>query len=109
MSHTDKIEYEVDQRDDGTFHITGPNDMELLIVPAKTEAQRQESKRLDWLLLHCSANIDSEANGRCYISAWLSADAPGNDRGASSHFVSYGKTHRECIDNFLAGNISRGD
>ena len=31
MNHSDHIEYEVDQREGGTFHVTGPNDMDLLI------------------------------------------------------------------------------
>ena len=108
MNHSDHIEYEVDQRDDGTFHVTGPNDMDLLIVPAKTDAQRQESARLDWLLLHNSAEADKDSRG-CYIVAWLSDGAPGNKQGPSGRFVSSGVTHRECIDRFLSGDIRRID
>lgn len=108
MSHSDNLEYEVDQRDDGTFHVTGPNDMELLIVPAKTDAQRQESARLDWLLLHNSAEVDRDSRG-CYIVARVSDGALGNEQGPSGRFVSTGATHRECIDRFLYGDIKRID
>ena len=109
MKHTDQLEYEVDQRDDGPFHVTGPNDMELLIVPAKTDAQRQESARLDWLIRNSGAQFSEFSMGDKCITMWICHSEPGNETGHGANYIARGSSYRECIDCFLSGDIKRVD
>jgi len=109
MNHTDQLEYEVDQRDDGTFHVTGPNDMELLIVPAKTAAQHQESARLDWLIRNNGAQFAEFSMGDKCITTWICTSEPGNESGHGANYIARGASYRECIDRFLSGDIKRAD
>jgi hypothetical protein len=109
MNHTDQIEYEVDQRDDGTFLVTGTNGMELLIVPAKTDAQRQESARLDWLMRNNGAQFSEFSMGDKCITMWICHSEPGNEMGHGGNYIARGKSYRECIDHFLSGDIKRID
>lgn len=64
-----------------------------------------DSQRLDWLL---SAEPRAEVDGiGHFISVWLpESKAPD---GVAGYFVTRGASHRECIDKFLRGDITRVD
>lgn len=76
-------------------------------IKPDTSNAHTDTQRLDWLLLH-NAEADKDRRG-CYITAWVGSGAPGNKRGPAGRFVSNAATHRECIDMFLLGNITRID
>lgn len=66
-----------------------------------------DSQRLDWTILHQSAQFDTDSVGP-YIVAYLTSGDSFSD-GVSGHFLGRGSTHRECIDAFLHGRITRID
>jgi hypothetical protein len=91
-------DYEVDQRPDGSFIVTGPNDMELWIIPAKVPKNR-DKEIIKWLLLH-SPESDRDVQG-CYMVTWLPEANP------SGRFISRGKSHEECVLNFIDKKAKR--
>lgn len=74
--------------------LDSPAGFSMRVMPLFEE--NADTKRLDWLLLHPTANFDMDQNGP-YIVAKL------EERGLC---CARGATHRECIDVFLEGNAT---
>lgn len=59
-----------------------------------------DTERLDWVLLHPSANYDLDwETGEHWITFWLNG----------TKFSVSGCCHRECVDNAIAGNHTEID
>lgn len=72
---------------------------------AERERYDHESKRLDWLLMHQSAECDRHHAGDYYLTSWLGGSEVGNQRGSGGVFIARGASPRECIDKFLLGDV----
>lgn len=66
-----------------------------------------DTKRLDWLDHHRSAEHDNDSKEH-WVVAWLNQDEPGN-KGSSGRFVARAATFRDCVDMFLRGDAVRID
>lgn len=64
----------------------------------------QEIKRTDWLLCH-HIEADRDAQG-CYMTSYLTSSETGTG-GVAGTYLARGVTHRDCIDAFLSGNVTR--
>lgn len=77
-------------------------------IPCAVPQGFTDTQRLDWVGNNRSANHDSDATEH-WLTTCVPQGALGNKNGASGKFLARGKSHRECIDKFLSGDIVRID